>query len=358
MTYPELLKQKQLILLDCISGSQAYNLALPGSDIDKKGIFILPKKELYGFTFCDQVSSEKNDEVYFDIKRFLDLMAKNNPNILELLSTPPEYICYRHPLMDLIKPADFLSKLCLDSFAGYAQTQIKKAQGLNKKINKPIGSRRKTVLDFCYVIRGNNSIPLTKWLSEKKLDQEYCGLTKVEHFRDGYLLFDPGQAGPALKFKGIVSGPKADTVQLSSIAKDLEPAAVMNFNKDGYSTYCREYKEYNEWEKERNEARYESTLAHGKSYDAKNMMHTFRLLHMAEEIALYKKINVHRPDRDFLLRIRAGEFEFDDLMNMVAEKMEKIKTLFETSDLPDQPDFKKTEQILVEIRETYYNQQH
>jgi hypothetical protein len=63
----------------------------------------------------------------------------------------------------------------------------------------------------------------------------------------------------------------------------------MNFNKDSYSIYCREYKEYQEWEKKRNEQRYQSTLSHGKSYDAKNMMHTFRLLNMAEEIAYISK---------------------------------------------------------------------
>jgi predicted nucleotidyltransferase len=354
MTYPDLLKQKEFILLDCISGSQAYNLNVPGSDIDKKGIFILPKKELYGLTFCEQVASEKNDEVYFEIKRFLELLVKNNPNILELLSTPANCICYRHPLMDLIKPGDFLSKLCLDTFAGYAQTQVKKAQGLNKKINKPMDGERKSVPDFCYVIRGNSSIPLTTWLTENDIRQEECGLTKVEHFRDVYLLYHQAQSDTAIKFKGIVSGPKADAVQLSSIPKNMEPLAVINFNKDGYSVYCRELKEYKEWENERSQLRYESTLAHGKSYDAKNMMHTFRLLNMAEEIALYKTVNVYRNDRKFLLKIRTGDFEFDDLMKMVAEKMENVKALFEKSDLPEQPDVKRTEEILVEIRETYY----
>jgi ethanolamine utilization protein EutP (predicted NTPase) len=41
-------------------------------------------------------------------------------------------------------------------------------------------------------------------------------------------------------------------------------------------------------------------------------------------------------------------------MKMVAEKMENVKALFEKSDLPEQPDVKRTEEILVEIRETYY----
>src|SRR5580700_3968839 len=105
MTFDQLQQQKKFILLDCVSGSHAYNLNLPGSDIDKKGIFILPQKELYGFEFKDQVANQSNDEVYFEIKRFLDLLTKNNPNILELLNTPPKFIISRHILMDLIKPA-------------------------------------------------------------------------------------------------------------------------------------------------------------------------------------------------------------------------------------------------------------
>lgn len=354
MTYPQLLQQRQFILLDCISGSQAYNLNLPHSDVDKKGIFILPQGELYGFDYQEQVANESNDEVYFEIKRFLELLTKNNPNILELLNTPANCVVYRHPLMDLIKPEDFLSKLCLDTFAGYAQTQIKKAKGLNKKINKPVDKARKSVLDFCHVIYKNGSMPLKAWLTENNLQQQQCGLVNLDHFRNVYLLYSEKKLTDGKWFRGIVSGDEADDVQLSSVPAGVEPLTTITFNKDGYSTYCKEYKEYMQWEEQRNQARYESTLSHGKSYDAKNMMHTFRLLNMAEEIALYKQVKVYRDDREFLLEIRSGKFEFDALMQMVEEKMERIKKLYEESDLPNQPDVKKAEHILIQIREDFY----
>jgi len=355
MTYRQLLEQRQFILLDCISGSQAYNLNLPCSDVDKKGIFILPKNEFYGFNFQEQVADESNDEVYFEIRRFLDLLVKNNPNILELLSTPPDCVLFRHPLMDLIKPADFLSKLCFNTFAGYAQKQIKKAKGLNKKINKPIERERKSVLDFCYVIYKNGSISLTQWLNENNFIQENCGLVHVDHFRNVYLLYHQKQLNNnARPFKGIVSEFEADDVKLSSVPKGIEPLVSMNFNKDAYSIYCKEFREYKEWEEKRNQIRYEDTISHGKSYDAKNMMHTFRLLNMAEEIALFKEVIVRREDREFLLKIRSGVFEFDELMQMVDEKMERINRLYEKSDLPDLPDIAKAENLLVQIREDFY----
>ncbi len=353
MTYEQLKQQKELILLDCVSGSMAYNLNVAGSDVDKKGIFTMPRKQLYGFEQQDQIANATNDEVYFEIGRFLELLTKNNPNILELLSTPKEHVLFRHPLMNLIKPEDFLSKLCLDTFAGYAQTQIRKARGLNKKINKPLGAERKSVLDFCFVIHNNGSIPLKEWLKEYGFSQDECGLVNLDHFRNVYLLYHQKHLTQG-RFKGISSGPEADDVQLSSVPKGVENIAVMNFNKDSYSIYCREYKEYVEWEEKRNELRYQSTLSHGKSYDAKNMMHTFRLLSMAEEIALYQQVIVKREDREFLLKIRNGEFEFDDLMKMVEEKMEQIKNIYSKSSLPDKPDIHQTEELLIKIREKYY----
>jgi hypothetical protein len=351
MTYPQLMQQKQYLLLDCVSGSTAYNLNLPTSDVDKKGIFILPRKELYCFQFTDQVANESNDEVYFEIKRFLELLTKNNPNILELLSTPAEFVLYRHPLMDLIKPEDFLSKLCLDTFAGYAQTQVKKARGLNKKINKPLDAERKTVLDFCYIVTGSGTTLITEWLKANDIDQRHCGLVKLDHFRDAYLLY----GDDAGRFRGIVSGDDADDVQVSQVPKGFDHVAVMHFNKDSYSVYCREYREYKEWELKRNQQRFQNTLSHGKNYDAKNMMHTFRLLNMAEEIALHQKVMVYRHDRDFLLSIRGGKFEFDDLIKMVEDKMEHIKEIYSSSVLPDRPDEQLAEHLLITIREQFYN---
>jgi predicted nucleotidyltransferase len=355
MTLGQLKQEPQHLLLKCISGSRAYNLHTATSDTDIKGIFVLPRHELYGLTFTEQLANESNDEVYFEIKRFIDLLVKNNPNILELLSTPDNCVLYRHPLMQLIRPDDFLSKLCMDTFAGYAKTQIKKARGLNKKINRPFEKERKTVLDFCYVLQGNTSIPLHDWLQQHAVKQENCSLANLPHFRDGYILYIQSQITTGEQLNGIISGEHANDVQLSSIPKDIEPAAVMHFNKDGYSVYCREYNEYWQWVDKRNETRYQGTLSHGKNYDAKNMMHTFRLLNMAEEIAVYRQVIVHRNDRDFLLRIRNGEFEYNDLLKMAEEKLVNIETLYSKSDLPEQPDGIKAEALLIQIRESFYS---
>ncbi len=42
---------------------------------------------------------------------------------------------------------------------------------------------------------------------------------------------------------------------------NIIPSAHFHFNKDGYSIYCREFKEYQEWLKKRNELRFQETFA-------------------------------------------------------------------------------------------------
>lgn len=355
-TFEDLKANPNFLLLDCISGSTAYNVSVEGSDVDRKGIFVAPQESIYGFGSPVQLANETNDEVYFEIGRFIDLLVKNNPNILELLYTPPKHVLFRHPLMDLIEPREYLSKRCLETFAGYAVSQLKKAKGLNKKINIQQALERKTVLDFCYVLEGNGSAPLAQWLGKRGFRQEDCGIAKVDHFRDVYLLYHGAQLDGETSFRGICSGASADDVQLSSIPKGLAHLAVMTFNKDGYSSYCREYREYKVWEENRNPARFAHNRSLGKDYDTKNMMHLFRLLHMAEEIALYREMQVHRPDREFLLSIRNGAYTFDELSGMATSKLEKLQQSYADSTLPDYPDAELAERMLVRLREAFYFQ--
>lgn len=316
-------KQSNMLLLECISGSRAYGLQTPQSDTDLKGVFVLPKYKFYGLEYTEQANNETNDEVYYELKRFVDLLVKNNPNILELLNTPADCIRYKHPLMDLLKPELFLSKLCRQTFAGYAQSQIKKAKGLNKKIVNPVDKERRSILDFCYVIHQQGSIALPAWLQKKGFAQEDCGLVNIAHMRDIYAVFHNSQLSEGC-LKGISSGMEANDVSLSSVEKGTEPLAILSFNKDGYSKYCRDYREYWDWVEKRNEVRYENTIDHGRNYDAKNMMHTFRLLNMAEEIAREGLVNVRRHDRDFLLKIRSGAFSYEELVEVANEKIVQI----------------------------------
>lgn len=346
------LKTQKLLLFEGISGSRAYGLSLPSSDTDIKGVFVLPQHSFYGLDYIPQVNDAKNDEVYYELGRFVELLYKNNPNILELLNTPKDCILYEHPLFKKLKPALFLSKQCKDTFAGYAMSQIKKARGLNKKIMNPMDKERKSVLDFCYVQHAQGAIDLKAWLTKHDLVQESCGLVNIPHMKDIYGLYcDNNQS---YNFQGITRPKTVDTIVLSSIPKEAKQVAILYFNKDGYKKYCKDHKQYWDWVSKRNESRYENTIAHGKNYDAKNIMHTFRLLDMAEEILSTGEINVRRPNRAALLEIRSGTFEYNTLMERAEEKVARIEKLYATSTLADVPNKMQVEQVLVDIRKAFY----
>lgn len=346
------LKNSNNLLFETISGSRAYGTDLPHSDIDLRGVFIMPKSEFYSLRETTQVNDKTNDEVYYELSKFLDLLAKSNPNMLEMLAMPEDCVQYRHPLFERFSASDFLSKQCQHTFAGYAMSQVKKARGLNKKIVNPMGKERKSILDFCYVIEGHGSVALQDWLNRNNLNQEHCGLVKIDHFSNIYAVFY--DAKKEYGFKGIMKKDTANEVLLSSVPKGVDSVAIMSFNKDGYQVYCKDYRNYWDWVAKRNSERYANTVEHGKNYDAKNMMHTFRLLEMAAEIAREKRIIVRRPNRDFLLKIRKGDFEYAELLERAEAKIAEIEILYAKSDLPDKPDFKKINQLAIEIREAWY----
>lgn len=160
--------------------------------------------------------------------------------------------------------------------------------------------------------------------------------------------------GDMLNYHGICNKPEANEVSLSSIPKGEKEIAYLSFNVEGYSSYCKEYREYWAWVDERNENRFSTNMNHGKNYDSKNMMHTFRLLQVAEEILRDGKLNVKRPNREELLSVKRGDKDYDILLAKADRLMDSIQLYPETSILQDKPNMKKIESILVEMREKLY----
>ncbi len=353
MTIDEL-RAQGLIILECISGSKAYGLDTPTSDTDIRGVFILPKKTYYGLHDIEQVNDERNDVVFYELGRFMQLLSLNNPNILELLNTPPACVLYKHPFLEAIEPKMILSKLCKDTFGKFAYAQIKKAKGLKKKIVNPMAAERKNVLSYCFVNHQQGAMPLHQFLALKGWKQENCGLVNIPHMKDMYGLFYSEEAN----LSGIIRNEDSNDVCLSSIPKGLEQLALLYFNRDGYSIYCKEYREYWAWVANRNQERYENTEKHGKNYDAKNMMHVFRLLEMAIEIGRDHQVNVVRPNRTFLLDIKSGKYEYDELLLLANELQTEMEAVFVASTLAERPDKDLINELTYQLREKFYSTTH
>ena len=74
------LKNINLLLFESISGSKAYGLDSAASDTDIRGVFVLDQEEYYGLHYVEQISNASNDEVYYELGHFVELLARNNPS--------------------------------------------------------------------------------------------------------------------------------------------------------------------------------------------------------------------------------------------------------------------------------------
>jgi len=369
-------------------GSQAYGTAIPTSDIDYAGVYIQHIDNILGYGYKEQINDDTNDTVFYEIKRFLDLVSTNNPTILELLNTPEDCILYKHPLMDeILQHKDkFITKKCSNSFAGYAIQQIKKAKGQDKKQNwEKDKVTRKDVLDFVYVIGGEKSIPWKEWNKPKGYDEKFIGAVNVPNARDVYALYFDDCAYSCFSenlkenirefhkrrtieenkpmgfgYKGLVkvgegkNESESNQLRLSSIPKGETPICNIIYNKDGYTMHCKDYKEYQEWLDKRNLQRWVDVETHGQKIDGKNMMHCRRLLEMAKEIAQGKGILVRRENAQELLAIRKGEVDLQSLIDRAENDIVEIDKLFKESSLPDSVDLQFVNELLIFIRKQFY----
>ena len=189
----ENIREQNILLYEYVRGSQAYGLSLPTSDEDTGGVFIMDYSDVLGISDnkIDQVNDEKNDTVWYEIGKYIELLAKANPNMLESLFIPDHCVKYVHPAFQIIKDNrnTFVTKETFKSFVGYATSQIQKARGLNKKIVNPI-VERKQPLDFCYTFNGYQGTTLiANWLAERGLKQIYCGLNHLPNMNQMYGVF-------------------------------------------------------------------------------------------------------------------------------------------------------------------------
>ncbi len=349
------------LIFKAIVGSQSYGTSTPTSDIDYKGVYMQDIDKLISFDYKEQIDVGK-DECYYEIRRFLQLLQSANPTVLELLYSPKDCIVKTSPQFELlVQHRDkFLTQKCLLSFGGYAVAQIKKAKGLDKKMNwEKTRVERKTPLDFVYCYDDNGkTMSIKRWLQKEDKKQEHCGLVSLNHFKDCFALYydyvahyaeEANKRYKSLGFKGIVLD-DSNSIRLSSIPKDISPITIVYYNKDAYSTHCKDYREYEIWLENRNTQRYVDIKGHNQQIDGKNLLHCRRLLDMAIEIATEKTINVRRPNAEYLLSIRKGEVDLNTIIEQAEKDLKRLDELFAKSELPLDCDKDFVNDLLLQIR--------
>jgi hypothetical protein len=401
------------LLYHYIAGSNLYHCNEEDSDVDTKGLFIAKQDELYGLgfdkqfrdrykgeieLFTPQIKDERNDNVIFEVGDYMGMLLSSNSNVLESLFVPEEMMLVKpHKCLEpLFANRDkFITKACFKPFVSYAIEQIHKARGLNKKIVNPV-TERLTPFDFAYTFYKQGSTKIRNWLDNRGLNKDFCGLVHIPNMHDTYgVYYDWGAHFEANGIKNVedfrnhlsydfaesfyhfIEGDESEyrwfennkevkhyrgmclenstDMRGSSVSKGEKPLCHMVYNESGFKDHCKKYKEYKDWEKNRNPKRYESNL--NKNYDSKNMYHSIRLIRMGREIAEGKGIILDRReagDRDFIMDVRHHKFEYDELIDIVTKEEKALNDAIAKSTLPENIDVNLVNDLLIEIRKRYY----
>lgn len=293
-------------------GSRAYGTNVEGSDTDLKGICIAPLNNYLGLDAPFEQAEFKSEEhdtegVVYELRKFMKLAAECNPNILEILFVADEDVLFITPMGQMLRDNRdmFISKKARHTFAGYAQSQLKRIKGhrawlLNPPKNAPLRS------DF------------------------------------------------GLGDKGIGPSEMGALISLEEKGHIFDEDAVSLLQKEkAYFNGMQHYKNYEGWKKSRNPAR--AALEAKCGYDSKHAMHLVRLLSMSVEILHGKGVNVKRTqDLPKLMEIRNGDWTYDQVIEEAERLEEQLRVVAKFSTLPEACDRKSVENLCVDILKCFH----
>ena len=81
------------------------------------------------------------------------------------------------------------------------------------------------------------------------------------------------------------------------------------------------------------------------------MMHCFRLMHMAAEIAEGKGMILQRTwDRQFLMDVRNHKYEYEEIIERLEEDKQRMNFLMEQSTIREKIDTAFVNELMIDIR--------
>ena len=357
-----------------LTGSQAYGMATKDSDIDIGGVLIPPKEYFLGFTktfnqtqdissvldkFADRLQNDKVEGTIYGLHKFMKLCADCNPNMIERLWIEPEDFLLVSPEFEkLIEIRDaFLSTKAKFTFSGYAVSQIHRIKRHRKWLLNPL-KKKPTREDYNLPEIKSSQFDVAKTLIQHEIDQwafhdlelspeqtfEIKGRAK-EQF--SYIL-----ASLKLNLKPEDYDIEDDLIVVRAAMEKIgfdDNLTLLLENEYKYRNALTHFKQYENWKKNRNEARAELEVKYG--FDSKHGSHVVRLLRMGEEILSEGKVIVKRPDAEELLAIRRGAWDYDQLVEYADEMQKRMDELYKTSSLRKRPDLKLIEKVCIELVE-------
>jgi uncharacterized protein len=185
-------------------GSIAHNMYIPQTDplsIDDKdlmGVCIPSIAHYFGLKKFEQLEKKYNewDSVVYELRKFLLLLSKQNPNVLELLWLQPQHYISMHPIGQMLLDHKelFQSKQAYHTFLGYAKSQLHKMN--HHTFQGYMGEKRKKLVkQFGYDTK--HAAHLIRLL---RMGTEYLTHGQLNVFRhDAFVLLEIKQGKWSLK---------------------------------------------------------------------------------------------------------------------------------------------------------------
>ncbi len=310
---------KHIILLG-LAGSYSYGTNVETSDLDIRGVTLNQKSDLIGLTQFEQYVDDHTDSVIYAFRKMVTLLLGCNPNTIELLGLNAEHYLYLNEIgrMLLDNRKLFLSKRAVNSFGGYADAQLRRLQNALAR----------------------DSLPQ----SEKERHIFHSVKNAMHDFNNHYKRFENGSLEIFID---------------QAVNPELETEIFVNANMTHYP--LRDYT--NMWNAMANVVRdYEKIGKRNKKKDDlhlnKHAMHLIRLFMMALDILEKGEIHTYRAaEHDLLMDIRFGKYQKEDgtfhesFYEILSDYERKLQYAAENTDLPDEPDMKKVQELVMTIHE-------
>jgi len=307
------------IILLTFGGSHAHGINNKNSDIDLRGITLNSIDEILTmnlrnkpYEFKDK--EKKLDTVVYTLMQIVNLLANCNPNTIEILGCKDEHYFILSEEGKILKDnVDiFLSKKVINSFLGYATSQLRRLQNARardsypqkEKENHMLNSIKRQLVHFQnhYTKYDKSSLKLYLDKSEKEdFDEEIFVDVVLKHY-------------PLRDFNGMMS-------EMTNVIRDYNKLNNRNKKKD-----------------EEHLMKHVSTLV--------------RLLMMGIEILETKKVNTYREDekeRKLLINIRNEKIGYNEIDEIIDEYEQKFDYASNNTELPDLPDWDKINELMIEI---------
>lgn len=306
------------VILLGLAGSYSYGTNNENSDIDVRGITLNQKSDLLGMTQFEQYVDDDTDTVIYGFNKMVQLLLSCNPNTIELLGLKPEHYLYLNDMgRKLLENRKlFLSRRAIRSFGGYADQQLRRLQNALARDSYPqqekeqhiLNSVKNAMYDFKSRYTGFEEGGISLYIDTSmrlELETEIYMDVELKHY-------------PLRDYRSIWA-------EMHNIVKDYDKIGKRNKKKDD-------------------------------NHLNKHAMHLIRLFMMALDILEKEEIITYRKEEHALLMdIRNGVYQKEDgtyreeFYEMLKDYEKRLAYAAEHTGLPDEPDIKRVEELMMEV---------